>query len=193
MTTWQNWKKKFKFQIWKKNCFPGLSPKPVARVNPKSRRVSNIISNFITVILKLLKNQITTSTSMVPLPVLSWKLLVFWGLWNGGNWKKGGFFFSGFFKEPKNGSSLIIWYWYKYNQWFFFWWNFAKLWNSTAVSELHKGEKLVFLIYVVGQGLVTKSRFETLQKFKKPYGHEHEPCSGFCYQGTYIEVHHPFN
>lgn len=52
-------KKKFKFQIWKKNCFPGLSPKPLARVNPKSRRVSNIISDIITVVLKLLKNQIT--------------------------------------------------------------------------------------------------------------------------------------
>jgi hypothetical protein len=34
---------------------------------------------------------------------------------------KKGFSFSGFFKEPKNGSSLIIWYWNKYNQWFFFW------------------------------------------------------------------------
>ncbi len=141
MTTWQNWKKKFKFQIWKKNCFPGLSPKPLARVNPKSRRVSNIISDIITVVLKLLKNQITAFNIYGSLPVLSWKLLVFWGLWNGGNWKKGGFFFIGFFKEPKNGSSLIIWYCYKYNQWFFFWWNFAKLWNSTAVSELHKGEK----------------------------------------------------
>jgi hypothetical protein len=64
-------KKKFKFQIWKKNCFPGLSPKPLARVNPKSWRVSNIISDIITVVLKLLKNQITAFNIYGSLPVLS--------------------------------------------------------------------------------------------------------------------------
>jgi hypothetical protein len=43
----------------KKYCFPGLNPKPLARVNPKSRWVSDIIPDIITVVLKLLKNQIT--------------------------------------------------------------------------------------------------------------------------------------
>jgi len=28
-----------------------------------------------------------------------------------------------------------------------------------------------------GQGLVTKSRYDSLQEFKKLYAHEHEPCS----------------
>ncbi len=44
----------------------------------------------------------------------------------------------------------------------------------------------VFLISVVGQGLVTKSRFETLQEFKKPYAHEHEPCGNLV---SAIKVH----
>jgi hypothetical protein len=64
-------KQKIKFQIWKKKLLPGLNPKPLARVNPKSRRVSDIISDIITVVLKLLKNQITAFNIYGSLPVLS--------------------------------------------------------------------------------------------------------------------------
>jgi hypothetical protein len=53
-------KKKINLKFGKKNCFPGLNPKPLARVNPKSRWVSDIIPDIITVVLKSLKNQITT-------------------------------------------------------------------------------------------------------------------------------------
>jgi hypothetical protein len=63
--------KKIQISNLEKNCFPGLSPKPLARVNPKSRWVYNIIANIITIVLKLLKNQITTFNIYGSLPVLS--------------------------------------------------------------------------------------------------------------------------